>query len=50
MSRKSGDRARFDRQRHEKLRKRAETREFRKVLEARIAESNPPKTPIADAV
>ena len=37
MSRKNGDRARFGRQRKEKIHKRARIRELRKVVQQRIA-------------
>ena len=37
MSRKNGDRARSDRQRNERIQKRARSRELRKVLKERAA-------------
>ena len=37
MSRKNGDRARSDRQRNEKIHKRARSRELRKALKERAA-------------
>jgi len=43
MSRKNGDRARSDRQRKEKIHKRARSRELRKALQERTAAAGPSK-------
>ena len=43
MSRKNGDRARSDRQRNEKIHKRARSRELRKALKERAAAAGPSK-------